>query len=122
MRLLTALTLSLAALLTLGLASARCAEKPKDLIVGKWEPGEPKGKGTVLEFKKDGTLAVAIKDEGKEIKFDGTYKFLTDDTMEITMDVMGQKMTEKITLKKIDKDGMTTVDAMGKEEKFKRLK
>ena len=122
MRLFTAATIGLAVLLTVGLAPAQGADKPKDLIVGKWEPLEPKGKGAVLEFKKDGTLSVAIKDDGKEVKFDGTFKFLADDVMEITMDVMGQKMTEKITLKKIDKDGMTTVDAMGKEEKFKRLK
>lgn len=59
-----------------------CGNKPKDLIVGKWESSEGDKKETV-EFKKDGTVETSDKMKmGKGAK----YKFTDDTTMELSIE------------------------------------
>jgi uncharacterized protein (TIGR03066 family) len=122
MRTWTAVLAAAAVVLVFGIPAAPAADKPKELIVGKWEPTNENGKGFVAEFTKDGKVVIAGKKDGQEIKVEGTYKFLTDDTMELNLEFMGEKKTEKLTITKIDKEEMVTEDSMKKEEKFKRLK
>src|SRR5262245_25861690 len=98
------------------------ADKAKELIIGKWEPVSGAGKGFVAEFTKDGKVVITGKKDDKDVKFEGSYKFLSDDDMELTLDAMGETIMEKLKITKIDKDEMITVDSMQKEEKFKRLK
>jgi len=98
------------------------ADKPKELIIGKWAPASGAGKGFVAEFTKDGKVVITGKKDDQDVKFEGSYKFVSDDDMELTLDAMGEKITEKLKIAKIDKDEMVTVDSMQKEEKFKRLK
>ena len=115
-------TAALAIVLLIGPAAVLAADKPKDLIVGKWEPLSENGKGFVAEFTKDGKVVITGKKDGQDLKVEGTYKFLSDDEMELNLEFMGEKKTEKLKITKIDKDEMVTSDSTQKEEKFKRLK
>ena len=99
-------------------AGAQDKEKPKDLIVGKWQPADEKGRGIVLEFTKDGALKVGSKDD----TIDGNYRFLDDEKVEVELTARGQ--TRKAVLKvKVTKNELTTVEeGKTKEERFKRVK
>jgi len=90
-----------------------CGSKPADLIVGKWEGGEGDKKGT-MEFTKDGKVKVSMG----PMSLEGTYKFVSDDTMEVTM--MGQTAKVKV---KVTKDELEmTTEGKTDTEKFKRAK
>ncbi len=94
------------------------ADKPKDLIVGKWAPDKGDNKITV-EFTKDGAVKV-IFPEGI-LTIEGKYKFTDDKTMEMELTSMGMTQKDKLEVA-INKDEMTTTDSKGKVEKFKRIK
>ncbi len=104
--------------------------KAKDLIIGTWETTVGKGPvqredcdGTVapnkgaVEFTKDGKLNITAG----PITVDGTYKFTDDTNLEITIDFMGARQTEKIKIA-VTKNVLTTTDSKGMTEKFKRVK
>jgi len=93
------------------------ADKPKDLIVGKWEPTEKKDQTPVIEFTKDGKVKISIQ----QLKIEGTYKFLDDNNMEVETTFMGQTKKEKMKVE-VTKDELTTTDPKGEIEKFKRVK
>jgi uncharacterized protein (TIGR03066 family) len=93
------------------------ADKPKDLIVGKWEPVENKGQAPTIEFTKDGKLKISIA----QMTIEGTYKFLDDNNVEVEISFMGQTQKEKMKVE-CTKDEMTTTDSKNKAEKFKRVK
>src|SRR5439155_19558011 len=95
------------------------ADKPKDLIVGKWQPVKEDKHELILEFKKDGTLKVEAKKEGKAI--DGKYRFTKDDEMEVEMSFMGETRKDTLTVK-VTREALTTKDSKGKEETFKKVK
>ena len=120
MRIWTAAT-AMALVFMIGLAPARAADKAKDLIVGKWESEKDKQKFTV-EFAKDGKMSISGKMGDMELVIKGTYRFTADDILEVTLEFMGEKKTEKLTVTKIDKDAMTLVDEKKEEDKFKRVK
>jgi uncharacterized protein (TIGR03066 family) len=115
---------SVALLLAFTAAPLLAADKPKDLIVGKWEPKQlPEGVKVTIEFTKDGKITVAGKAGDKEFKGSGTYKFVDDDTMETEMEIMGMKDKSKTKIVKISKEELITRDEGKKEEeKFKRVK
>ncbi len=94
------------------------ANKPKDQIVGKWEPADAQGK-VVIEFTKDGMVKVSVA--GTEVKIEGKYKFLDDENMQIDLTVMGQSKSDKLKVA-IDKDELTTTDSQGKTDKMRRVK
>jgi uncharacterized protein (TIGR03066 family) len=98
------------------------ADKPQDLIVGKWVPAKEsdKEKGTV-EFTKDGKVILKLMEGDKKIDINGTYKFITDDKVEVELDFMGEKKKETLKIK-VTKDELTSVDEKDREEKFKRAK
>ena len=91
-------------------------------LLGKWEPGEAKkGADVVIEFLKDGKLAITANAAGKEFKVDGTYK-LTGNKLELAMSFMGQDKTDTATVLKLTDDELVTEDSKGKKETLKRLK
>ncbi len=114
--------------LSAGLVSARAADMPKDLIVGKWQPVAEKGKDYQFEFNRDGTLKVSDKSGNKELTYEGKYKFLKDNLVEITLLITDPDAkqtvtkTQKVTIVRISKEEMITSDEMNREESFKRLK
>jgi len=98
-------------LLCLALFLAGCGGKPKDLIIGKWEPVDSNDKlaGT-REFTKE-EMKISI---GNSVEVKMPYKMVSDDTIEFTMDPQfamglprGAKVDTKITIKakvKVTKD------------------
>jgi uncharacterized protein (TIGR03066 family) len=115
---------SLVVLFTGSAALLHAEDKPKDLIVGKWEPtNAPKGLKFVIEFSKDGKVAITGKAGEKEIKANGTYKFTDDNTMQTEITFDGKKEAKKVKIIKVTKDELVTRDEGDKEdEKFKRIK
>ncbi len=99
-------------------------DKPKDLIVGKWEPVKaPEGAKLIVEFTKDGMVKITGKVGDKDFNFTGTYKFTDDNNMEREMTINGKKDTKKTKVVKISKDELVTHDEGDKDdEKFKRVK
>src|SRR5947207_15623009 len=86
--------------LALALAGFACADaKPQEAIVGKWEPQEAKGKATI-EFFKGGKLKVT---DGEKV-IEGTYKFVSEDTVEVTLTFGTDTKTEKLKVKVGDKE------------------
>jgi uncharacterized protein (TIGR03066 family) len=103
-------------LMLVGLASAQ--PKPQELIVGKWQPTDPATKDqVVLEFVKDGKVKVSFLGQ----KFDGSYKFTSDETMEFTLTVEGKTNTTKLKVAVTEKD-LTLTPPDNKVEKYTRIK
>jgi uncharacterized protein (TIGR03066 family) len=100
-------------------AAEEAKDKPRDLIVGKWQPAKEDKQEMTLEFKKDGTLKVEVKKPG--IALDGKYKFTKDDELEVEMTFMGETKKETMTVK-VTNEELTTKDSKGKEETFKKVK
>ncbi|MCE9534706.1 MAG: hypothetical protein K8T89_26825 [Planctomycetes bacterium] len=122
---------AIAALLMMVVASAfvtgtsQAADKPQDLIVGKWVPTNEKNKGMTFEFTKAGDLKISVKAEGLNLDISGKYKFLDDKTIELTMEnplKKEEKKSDKITVKSIVADKLVLVGPDGKEEEFKPAK
>jgi uncharacterized protein (TIGR03066 family) len=104
--------------LLVGLTSTTAADKPKDLIVGKWQmPDRP----TVFEFTKAGAVKITSK-EKKDVELTGKYRFISDDTVEVTIDYDGKPETDTFQIVEISKDAMTTVDKSKARETLRRVK
>jgi hypothetical protein len=98
------------------------ADKPKDLIVGKWESLGPENKGKVLEYKANGNIfAIA----GEKSMLTGSYRFIEDDLIDVDVRFkVGDKLiTSNYKYRiKVTKDELTTTDQKTKkEQKFKRV-
>lgn len=100
-------------------APLRAADKPEDLIVGKWVPAKENKQGAVLEFKKDGTVRIETQEADRA--FDGTYRFTKDNEVELVMTFLGETWTESLTVQ-VTRDALTTKDKRGREETFKKAK
>lgn len=67
--------------------------KPKDLLVGKWEIEDIwKQTWYVMEFTSDAKVKRSIKHFHDDIRMDGTYKFLSDNEIEVTMAIYGSAL------------------------------
>jgi uncharacterized protein (TIGR03066 family) len=113
----------MATALTAGLSQAE--DKPQDIIVGKWSPTKEANKGMSLEFTKEGVIKVDIKAEGLSLDLKGTYKFIDDKTIEVTLEnplKKDEEKTDKLTIKSIAADKMVLIGPDGKEEEFKPVK
>jgi hypothetical protein len=62
------------------LALAGCAARPKDLVIGKWQP---EGGGGTVEFTKDGQYKVS----DDKFSYAGKYEFVDEDTVEIRYEI-----------------------------------
>lgn len=100
-------------------APAIAADNAKDLIVGRWQPNEKGGEKAIIEFTKDGKVKV-IADK---LSLDGTYKFVKDDQIEVSMPIKGMESKVKLNVK-VTKDELTTTEEGNKNppETFKRVK
>jgi hypothetical protein len=114
------LSASLVVVLILLASATADDEKPKDLILGKWESQDGLGKGVVVEFKDDGTTTASFK--GK-VRTTGKYEFVEDDVMEFEPTfVGGKKLVPRFRIRIMD-DEFTQTDLNTKIEKhFKRVK
>ncbi len=96
-------------------------------LVGKWEPKEAKkGEEFVMDFAKDGKLAVTGTLDGKLQTFEGTYKLdgvkLTFELKVKGADGKVEDIKETVTLIKLTDDEMEGKDKEGKVEALKRVK
>lgn len=105
----------------LTLATADAGEKAKDLLIGKWKAVDSKN-NKIVEFTKDGKMIGSTTNaSGKTVKATDSYKFIDDEKIEITVDVLGKKVMQTIKIK-VTKDELITTNDFGKEEKHKRTK
>jgi len=115
-------------LAVLALSLSLSAEDKKDekidvkKLIGKWEPKDKKeGASIVIEFAKDGKLTVAFSGDGKDIKFDGTYK--VDGNKLTTAVKFGEKeQTRTRTVSKLTDTELVSSDEKGKEDTLIRIK
>ena len=115
------LTLTLAALVLVGL-NARAEDARASKLVGKWEA--VKGHlpaGSTIEFSKDGKITVSVKQEGKTVKHAGTYK-LDGGKISVTRKYEGKERTRSFKVKKLTDEALLTEDDQGKTTEFKRVK
>ncbi len=121
MRVRSLAVLAIVALVAVAVAPTFAADTAKDLIVGKWQPGEKAGESATLEFTKDGKVKVMVM-AGDKFNLDGTYKFVKDNQIEVTLSFGGKENTVKLNVK-VTKDELTTTEeGKDKTETFKRIK
>ena len=77
--------------------------------------------GTVVEFQKEVKLVVLLKEDGKDMKLEGTYK-IEKEKLNVTITVMGEKHEEALTIKKLTDDTLELEDKDKKTETFKKKK
>ena len=114
----------LALVLAAGTARADAKDDAQKALVGKWNISKQEGGVEVsgeLEFTKDGKLNMKMKAGGMELKFDGSYKLLSDTEMEVTVNIMGTTQTEKSKFK-VSGNTLELTDKRGKTEKLNRVK
>jgi uncharacterized protein (TIGR03066 family) len=100
------------------------ADGPVDakLLVGKWEPAEPKkGPAMTIEFTDKGKLAMTVNDAGKEVKVDGSYT-LAANKLNVVLKFGGEEVKHTLIIKKLTADELVTEDENGKAETLKRKK
>ncbi|WP_157368659.1 TIGR03066 family protein [Zavarzinella formosa] len=94
-------------------------------IVGKWEVTKTDGeapKGAIVEFLKDGKLAIAIDLNGKKFELGGTYK-VDGAKLTVKISVDGKEQPEDTdTIKSLTDEEMVTIDKDKKETTFKKKK
>lgn len=92
-----------------------CGFSLKDRVIGKWSKAD-----TTLDIAKDGTWSV--KGNGPiSLTFSGTYKFVDDNTLEVTSQFLGKPITKKYKAAiNGDKLTLTDVDA-GKSDDYTRV-
>ncbi|MFO0824235.1 MAG: hypothetical protein U0792_14170 [Gemmataceae bacterium] len=77
--------------------------------------------GSTVEFTKDGKLAVVIKADGKEMKFEGTYT-VDKDKLNVKLKVETETIEEALTIKKLTDDALELEDKDKKVDVFKKKK
>ncbi|MBY0459615.1 MAG: hypothetical protein K2V38_20035, partial [Gemmataceae bacterium] len=93
-------------------------------LLGKWEVVKSTGdtpKGSVVEFAKDGKLAVVLKTEGKETRLAGTYA-LTGKKLSVKLTLNEQKIEHEFTIALKGDDELTLEDTDKKTDTLKRKK
>jgi uncharacterized protein (TIGR03066 family) len=93
-------------------------------LVGKWRPtgkNVAEGVKAVIEFTKDGKIAIEMEkgDQRKSVK--GAYK-LTGDKLALSLDRGGKEDKETMTVTKLTDDDLVMEDPKGKVDTFKRVK
>ena len=120
MRLLCAAGLGLLVFVLAG--SARADDTAK--LVGKWEVTKSGGEtpvGTTIEFTKDGKAIARVTLDGKDLKFNGTYK-LVGPKLRLDLVLNEQKLDQEFTVKFNGDDEMTLEDVKKKTDTLKKKK
>ena len=108
-------------------AGARADEKdyPK-LIVGKWTVSKADAgsvpPGAVIEFTKDGKLAMSAKKDDVEIKREGTYKVDGKKVTIATKREDDKDQTQTITIQKLSDTEMSVEGEDGKKVELTKAK
>lgn len=90
-------------------------------LVGKWELKQVNAKSrVVIEFVKDGKMAMTVEDGGKSKTAEGVYK-LEGDRLTIAMKTGAKDDTQRLTVKKLTDAELVTVDEKGEEETLTRV-
>jgi uncharacterized protein (TIGR03066 family) len=98
------------------------AGKPsKDTLAGKWEVIKPEeGKGTVIDFTKDGKMTVTTKGpDGKELTTPGTFE-LENDQIKAALKAGDKEHKQTLTITKLSETELITKDEKGKIEEYKK--
>jgi hypothetical protein len=103
-------TLAFVGLACIALVVSGCGSSPQDLIVGKWEAGQPGAKLTA-EFTKDGKAKLTMF--GKPVQ--GTYKLHGGDELEWTVNGQTTKFKVKVAATELE------VISEGKAITYKRV-
>ncbi len=92
-----------------------CGFALKDRIVGKWSKAD-----STLDIAKDGTWSV--KGNGPiSLSVSGTYKVGNDNTIDVTLQLLGQSVTKKYKAA-VNGDKLTLTDtATGKTDEYTRV-
>jgi uncharacterized protein (TIGR03066 family) len=109
------------ALVVLMACGATAADEKIDAkkLVGKWEPKGQKEGDFTIEFTKDGKVHIAVSQNGKEFKADGTYK-VDGNKVTTTMNLGGKERSETHTITKLTDTELVSKDEKGKEETLVR--
>lgn len=122
MKTLLAAVFGFAALALAGTAPAKADDTPK--LLGKWEVTKSTGDtpvGATVEFAKDGKLSVTINNDGKDLKFDGTYK-LDGKKLSVKLTLGEQKEEQDFTVTFKGDDGLELEDRDKKVDTLKKKK
>src|SRR5262249_2393024 len=94
-----------------------------ELILGKWERAtQIEGSEETIEFTKDGKIAYVEKRCERVRRGKGTYEITDDEkTIELRVEIDGEKTTVKAQIVKITMDEFT-VRIADREEKLKKVK
>ena len=107
--------------LGLTISGADAGDNPKEALIGKWKEVDSKN-NKIVEFTKDGKMIGTITNaSGKKVTSTDPYKFVGDDKISFTVDVLGKK-TEQSLKFKVTKDELTTTNDFGGTAKYKRTK
>jgi uncharacterized protein (TIGR03066 family) len=91
-------------------------------LVGKWERKDLKEPGSfVIEFTKDGKLAFTAKQNGTDVKGEGTYK-VDGNKLHLTMKLGGEERKMTRTVTKLTDAELVSTDEKGKEGTLVRVK
>ncbi|WP_439626524.1 hypothetical protein [Gemmata sp.] len=104
--------------------TARAEDDNAKKLIGVWvveKAGGDLPAGSTVEFTKDGKLAAVVKADGKEIKFEGTYK-LEKDKINVELKVESETVKETVTIKKLTDDVLELEDKDKKLDVFKKKK
>jgi len=124
-----ALRLAAAGLLVLGLTAFASAEEKKDdnktKLVGTWVVTKA-DEGTVpvnsvITFAKDGKMKVTHKQGDQDVTVEGTYT-VDADSFSFALKVGDEVKKQKITIKKLTDEVLSTADDKGKTVELKKKK
>ncbi|MBA4189783.1 MAG: hypothetical protein C0467_17500 [Planctomycetaceae bacterium] len=104
--------------------TAKAQDDNAKKLVGVWVVDKASGDlpaGSTVEFTKEGKIAAVIKADGKEIKFEGTYK-LDKDKLNVELKVESETIKETVTIKKLTDDVLELEDKDKKVDTFKKKK
>lgn len=99
-----------------------CASRPQDLILGKWQNTDSKGRIQSFEFDKDATVRFS-EVRIKNVLIPGKYKWIGDDQVEIeyTVPIFNVIKVEKFKIE-VKRDDLAATDDGGRKHEFKRVK
>lgn len=115
--------LAVGAVACLVAGGATAADNAK-MLVGQWEISKPAdgglGKGSVVEFTKDGKIKVTRKGD-TDMVMEGTYK-LDGDAFTTTMKVKEEERTQTFTIVKLTETELHVKNKDGKESELTKKK
>jgi uncharacterized protein (TIGR03066 family) len=104
--------------------TAKAEDDNAKKLVGTWvldKAGGDLPAGAVIEFTKDGKLKVNVKNDGQELKIDGTYK-VEKDKLTVKLKFNEMEIEESLTIKKVTDDTLELEDKDKKVDVFKKKK